>query len=80
MILQIILIILINNISFMLMFYFCLKLSKGEQIKTPIRYIKEKHKQKEAEKRIEEEKNYLDIMLENINNYDGTSKGQKDFK
>lgn len=80
MILEIIGIILLNNISFILMFYFCSKIAKNEKIKTPIEYIQEKKEliKEKKEQKIEEANS--EIMLENINTYDGTSKGQKDFK
>lgn len=54
------------------------KVSKGEEIKLPapdpikaIRNHKDKIKADEEQKR-------LDVIMENINNYDGTSRGQKD--
>lgn len=80
MILEIIGIILLNNISFILMFYFCSKIAKNEKIKTPIEYIQEKKEliKEKKEQKIEEANS--EIMLENINAYDGTTKGQKDFK
>ena len=80
MILEIIGIILLNNISFILMFYFCSKIVKNEKIKTPIEYIQEKKEliKEKKEQKIEEINS--EIMFGNINTYDGTSKGQKDFK
>lgn len=80
MILEIIGIILLNNISFILMFYFCSKIVKNEKIKTPIEYIQEKKELIKEKKEQQIEKTNLDITLENITNYDGTSRGQKDFK
>lgn len=80
MILEIIGIILLNNISFILMFYFCSKIAKNEKIKTPIEYIQEKEELIKEKKEQKIEKTNSEIMLENINAYDGTSKGQKDFK
>ena len=80
MILEIIGIILFNNISFILMFYFCSKIAKKEKIKTPIEYIQEKKELIKEKKEQQIEKTNSEIMLENINAYDGTSKGQKDFK
>lgn len=80
MILEIIGIILLNNISFILMFYFCSKIAKNEKIKTPIEYIQEKKELIKENKEQQIEKTNSEIMLENINAYDGTTKGQKDFK
>lgn len=80
MILEIIGIILLNNISFILMFYFCSKIAKNEKIKTPIEYIQEKKELIKEKKEQKIEKTNSEIMLENINAYDGTAKGQKDFK
>lgn len=79
-ILELLGIFILNDISFMLMFYFAFKIAKSERIKTPIEAIKD-HKEiakKKKEQKIEAEN--LTTMLENINNYDGTSKGQKDLK
>ena len=80
MILEIIGIILLNKISFMLMFYFCSKIAKNEKIKPPIEYIQEKKELIKEKKEQKIERTNLDITLENITNYDGTSRGQKDFK
>ena len=52
--------------------------SKGETIETPtlnpIKAIREHQERKAAE----EEQNKLDIILNNIERYDGTSNGQED--
>ena len=52
--------------------------SKGEEIKLPapdpIKAIRE-HKDKI---KADEEQNRLNIIMQNIENYDGTSRGQKD--
>lgn len=56
------------------------KVDRGEEIKlptlNPMKAYQELTEQREAKKQQEE----LDTMLENINNYDGTSNGQKDIK
>lgn len=52
--------------------------SKGEEIKLPapdpIKAIRE-HKDK---KKTDEESKRLEVIMQNIDNYDGTSRGQKD--
>ena len=53
--------------------------SKGEEIKTPeikspMKLFEEHQDRKEAEK----EKNKVDIILQNIERYDGTGNGQED--
>jgi hypothetical protein len=53
------------------------KIVKGEEVKVelpnPIKAIQEHNEKREAEKEIEK----IDIMVENIDNYDGTGLGQK---
>ena len=69
-------------ISFTIGLYFGCKIKNNEKIefKNPIDAFKE-HKEvvKEA-KKINEEQKILEQNLANINAYDGTDYGQKDFK
>jgi hypothetical protein len=57
------------------------KTSKGEEIKTPkisaLNPLKmyEEHKEKEA---VKQEMDKLEVILNNIEKYDGTEKGQED--
>ena len=54
------------------------KVVKGEEIKivkSPVKMVEEYFDDKERKKEIEKEK----IIAENIDNYDGTSLGQKDL-
>ena len=53
--------------------------SRGEDIKlpNPIDAVIERHEQREARREAREEAERLDIILENISNYNGTSNGQK---
>lgn len=55
------------------------KIVKGEEVKVelpnPIKKIEEHREKKEVEKEIEK----LDIITENIDNYDGTGLGQKEI-
>lgn len=48
-----------------------------EKIKHPCKHIKGKIKAKKETKQIQEQLNYLNDVLYNIENYDGTGKGQK---
>lgn len=56
------------------------KVDKGEEIElptlNPMQVYREHREQSEANK----EQERLNIMMENINNYDGTGVGQKDIK
>ena len=56
------------------------KVIKGESIETPsvnpMKAYKEHRQQKEAE----EEKNKIDTILRNIDNYDGTGYGQEEVR
>ena len=56
--------------------------SKGEEIKmpnfNPIEAIKEQREEKEAREKAEKELEKLDVILKNIERYDGTGAGQED--
>lgn len=51
-----------------------------EPIKHPHKYFKAKRKEKQEAKEIKEEIDYLNDVLYNIENYDGTGRGQKTIK
>lgn len=51
-----------------------------ESIKHPQRYIKNKRKNKKEQKVIKNELNYLNDVIYNIENYNGTSIGQRAVK
>lgn len=51
-----------------------------EVIKHPKKYIKKKIEEKQEIKRVQEEIDYLNDVLYNIENYDGTGNGQKPIK
>lgn len=59
------------------------KLRKDESIEipnlNPITHIKEKIEEKEFREQQNEEQEKIEIMLENIERYDGTEIGQKDI-
>lgn len=68
-------------LSFVLGAYVGQRVVKGESIEVnPIKAIEEHKEEKKARKQIEQEKSKFDIMLENIDNYDGTGIGQKDIR
>lgn len=48
-----------------------------ETIKHPYKHLKGKMKVRKESKQIQEELDYLNNVLYNIENYDGTGKGQK---
>ena len=52
--------------------------SKGEKIVTPSINPLKVHKEHQARKEAEMEQNRLDIILQNIEKYDGTGRGQAD--
>ena len=56
---------------------------KGEKIEVPnlnpIDAVREHRAQKEAQKQAEWEQIRLNTIMENIDNYDGTDRGQKDI-
>lgn len=68
-------------VSFVLGIYLGQKLNRNEQINiNPIKAIDDYREEKEIKEHFKEEQSKFDIMLENIDNYDGTSIGQKDVR
>ena len=57
------------------------KVSKGEEVKlpNPISAIQEHKEQQTIKKEVEKEMEKLDIITENIDNYDGTGLGQREI-
>lgn len=57
-----------------------LSLARGEAITIPdpIEAVKEHRENKEAQREAEKEQKRIDAILRNIDNYDGTAKGQED--
>lgn len=57
------------------------KIVKGEEVKltppNPITVVKEHHESKELQKELDREQEKLQIMMENIENYDGTGTRQQ---
>ncbi len=60
--------------------YFGFKIAKKEQIKTPIEMVKRKIEEKKEQEIYDEQIETFNNILHNINNYDGTSKNQKEIK
>ena len=52
--------------------------SKGEDIEMPIPNPMKAIREREARNEAEREQDRIDTILQNIDNYDGTGKGQKD--
>ena len=68
-------------ISFILGAYVGQKVVKGENIEiNPIKVIDEYKEEKKAKEKIAEEESKFDIMMNNIDSYDGTGIGQKDLR
>lgn len=57
------------------------KIVKGEEVKltppNPITVVKEHHESKELQKELDKEQEKLQIIMENIENYDGTGARQQ---
>lgn len=67
--------------SFTIGIYLGQKLSKNESVEiNPIRIVDEYKDERKAKREIQEQQSKFDIMLENIDNYDGTGIGQKDLR
>jgi hypothetical protein len=54
------------------------KVTKGEEIELPTINPLEAYRKHEAKRKAEEEQEKIDTIMQNIECYDGTSKGQKD--
>lgn len=68
-------------ISFILGAYVGQKVVKGENIEiNPIKVIDEYKEEKKTKEKIAEEESKFDIMMSNIDAYDGTGIGQKDLR
>ncbi len=68
-------------ISFILGAYVGQKVVKGENIEiNPIKVIDEYKEEKKIKEKIAEEESKFDIMMNNIDSYDGTGIGQKDLR
>lgn len=52
--------------------------SRGEEIKLPTVNPLELHREKESKRQAEQEQSKIDTILQNIEKYDGTSRGQED--
>lgn len=57
------------------------KCAKGQDIKieNPVKAIKENIEENKSNKQREKEQEILDTIAQNIDNYDGTSRGQKEI-
>ncbi len=75
--------IILNNICMLLTIiatFFMASKMTNNLVKTPIDIFKERKEKKRIKKQEEKEKTILQQNLDNIENYNGTPYGQKDFK
>lgn len=80
---KILILMIINQIEMILMvlvsFFVASKFKNNEKIENPIAVVKNTiERKREVEQEKKETKN-LNIMLDNIDRYDGTARGQKDL-
>lgn len=54
--------------------------AKGEKVELPTINPMEAYREKEAKKEAQKEQDKLDAIMRNIENYDGTGKGQEDVR
>lgn len=69
----------LNSILNILTFYVMNAITEKKNI-NPVTKVAEAVQRKKVEEETKEEQNKIDKMLQNIDNYDGTSRGQKDIK
>lgn len=77
-ILLIVAVALINVLSFTIGAKIGQKVARGEKVELPKVNPMEIYKEHQAKKAAEEEINKLDIIMRNIERYDGTAAGQED--
>ena len=75
---EIIIALILNNILNLLTFYIMHSIVEKKSI-NPVKKVEEAVKKRKTEKEIKEEQSKMDKMLQNIDNYDGTSRGQQDI-
>lgn len=68
-----------NILSFLIGAKTAQKLQKGEEIKVPTLNPMKAYQEHREEVEASKEQERMETMLENINNYDGSSLGQKDI-
>ena len=56
------------------------KTAKGEKVELPTVNPMQAYREKEARKEAQREQDRLDAILRNIENYDGTGRGQEEVK
>lgn len=76
---EIIIALLLNTILNILTFYVMHSITEKKSI-NPAKKIEEAVQRKKVEKEMKDEQSKIDKMLQNIDNYDGTSRGQQDIK
>jgi hypothetical protein len=76
---ELIIVFLLNSIFNILTFYVMNSIVEKKSI-NPAKKIEEAVQRKKVEKEIKDEQSKIDKMLQNIDNYDGTSRGQQDIK
>lgn len=76
---ELIIFLVLNSILNILTFYVMNAITEKKNI-NPVKKVAEAVQRKKVEEETKEEQNKIDKMLQNIDNYDGTSRGQKDIK
>lgn len=76
---ELIIVFLLNSLLNILTFYVMNAITEKKNI-NPAKKIEEAVQRKKVEKEIKDEQSKIDKMIQNIDNYDGTSRGQQDIK
>ena len=79
MIVAIVILMLIHEIGMILAFALGVRMREGKSL-NPITIVKETIKNNKDQKTYEDNNRKNEIMLKNIDNYDGTSKGQQSLE
>lgn len=76
---ELIIILVLNSILNILTFYVMHSITEKKSI-NPAKKIEEAVQRKKVAEEMKEEQSKIDKMLQNIDNYDGTSRGQQEIK
>ena len=76
---ELIIILVLNSILNILTFYVMNAITEKKNI-NPVKKVEEAVQRKKVAEEMKEEQSKIDKMLQNIDNYDGTSRGQQDIK
>ncbi len=76
---ELIIFLVLNSILNILTFYVMHSITEKRRL-NPVRKVEEAVKKRKEEREIKEQQSKMSKMLQNIDNYNGTARGQQDLK